>query len=252
MPTAIGTKIVTARFGNNDARTLAGYEKLGGYGQLRKALAMRPEAITNEDKASNLRGRGGAGLATGGKWGVVPKAAKPVHLVCNADESEPGTCKDRELMYWDPHLLIEGMVISAHALRAVHNYIYIRGEMMREYVVLQKAVNEAYARGYLGKNILGTGIEAQLTVHPAGGAGRPAPAKAAVPRGQGPVRQPDDRQQRRDADERPVDRRQGRGVVQRARHGPLGRHAHRLRVGPRQQARRVRAADGHHVQPDDQ
>jgi NADH-quinone oxidoreductase subunit F len=170
MPAEIGTRIVTARFGNNDARSLPGYEKTGGYSQLRKALAMRPEDITAEVKASNLRGRGGAGFATGVKWGFVPKDAKAVHLVCNADESEPGTCKDRELMYWDPHLLIEGMVISAHALRAVHNYIYIRGEMMREYAVLQKAVGEAYARGYLGKNILGTGIEVQLTVHRGAGA----------------------------------------------------------------------------------
>ena len=170
MPAEIGTHIVTARFGNNDARTLPGYEKTGGYSQLRKALAMRPEDVAAEVKASNLRGRGGAGFATGVKWGFVPKDAKAVHLVCNADESEPGTCKDRELMYWDPHLLIEGMVISAHALRAVHNYIYIRGEMMREYVVLQKAVAEAYARGYLGKNILGTGTEVQLTVHRGAGA----------------------------------------------------------------------------------
>jgi len=170
MPAEIGTHLVTARFGNNDARTLAGYERTGGYGQLRKALAMRPEDITAEVKASNLRGRGGAGFATGVKWGFVPKDAKSVHLVCNADESEPGTCKDRELIYWDPHLLIEGMIISAHALKAVHNYIYIRGEMMREYAVLQKAVTEAYARGYLGKNILGTGVEVQLTVHRGAGA----------------------------------------------------------------------------------
>ena len=90
--------------------------------------------------------------------------------MCNADESEPGTCKDRELIYWDPHLLIEGMIISAHALKAVHNYIYIRGEMMREYAVLQKAVADAYARGYLGKNILGTGLEIHLTVHRGAGA----------------------------------------------------------------------------------
>ncbi|HEX3764111.1 MAG TPA: NADH-quinone oxidoreductase subunit NuoF [Kofleriaceae bacterium] len=170
MPTEIGTRVVTARFGNPDAKTLPGYERAGGYAQLRKALAMRPEDITAEVKASNLRGRGGAGFATGVKWGFVPKDAKAVHLVCNADESEPGTCKDRELMFWDPHLLIEGMVISAHALRAVHNYIYIRGEMMREYVVLQHAVAEAYARGYLGKNILGTGIEVHLTVHRGAGA----------------------------------------------------------------------------------
>src|SRR3954463_3158727 len=170
MTAEIGTRIVTARFGNPDARTLPGYERAGGYAQLRKALAMRPEDITAEVKASNLRGRGGAGFATGVKWGFVPKDARAVHLVCNADESEPGTCKDRELMFWDPHLLIEGMVISAHALRAVHNYIYIRGEMMREYAVLQQAVAEAYARGYLGKNILGSGVEVQLTVHRGAGA----------------------------------------------------------------------------------
>jgi NADH-quinone oxidoreductase subunit F len=170
MPAEIGTRIVTARFGNADARTLPGYEKTGGYSQLRKALAMRPEDILAEVKASNLRGRGGAGFATGVKWGFVPKDAKAVHLVCNADESEPGTCKDRELMFWDPHLLIEGMAISAYALRAVHNYIYIRGEMMREYAVLQKAVAEAYARGYLGKNVLGTGTEVHLTVHRGAGA----------------------------------------------------------------------------------
>src|SRR5215475_12079440 len=163
MPAAIGTLLVTARFGNEEARTLAGYEKTGGYKTLRKALAMRPEDITAEVKASNLRGRGGAGFATGVKWGFVPAGSKQVHLVCNADESEPGTCKDRELMYWDPHLLIEGMVISAHALGAVHNYIYIRGEMMKEYVVLQKAVDDAYAKNYLGKNIFGTKIECHIT-----------------------------------------------------------------------------------------
>jgi NADH-quinone oxidoreductase subunit F len=170
VPTDINTKVVTMRFGDEGAKTLAGYEKSGGYNVLRKALAMRPDDITAEVKASNLRGRGGAGFATGVKWGFVPKDAKTVHLVCNADESEPGTCKDRELMYWDPHLLIEGMVISAHALKAVHNYIYIRGEMMREVLVLQKAVDEAYARGYLGKNILGTGIECHITVHRGAGA----------------------------------------------------------------------------------
>ncbi|MEO8704879.1 MAG: NADH-quinone oxidoreductase subunit F, partial [Kofleriaceae bacterium] len=170
MPTPRDTKLVTQRFGNEDAKTLAGYEKTGGYAVLRKALAMRPDDITAEVKNSNLRGRGGAGFSTGVKWGFVPKDAKVVHLVCNADESEPGTCKDRELMYWDPHLLIEGMICSAHALKAVHNYIYIRGEMMREYVVLQKAVDEAYQRGYLGENILGTGITCHLTVHRGAGA----------------------------------------------------------------------------------
>jgi len=170
MPTQIGTKLVTARFGDEKARTLAGYEATGGYSILRKALAMTPDQITNEVKASNLRGRGGAGFATGVKWGFVPKDAKEVHLVCNCDESEPGTCKDRLLVYWDPHLLIEGMIIAAHALKAKHNYIYIRGEMMREYAVLQGAVREAYSRGYLGENILGTGITIHLTVHRGAGA----------------------------------------------------------------------------------
>jgi NADH-quinone oxidoreductase subunit F len=170
MPADRNTRVVTARFGNESARRLATYEASGGYRTLRKALAMRPEDITAEVKASNLRGRGGAGFATGVKWGFVPKDAKTVHLVCNADESEPGTCKDRELMYWDPHLLIEGMIIAAHALRAVHNYIYIRGEMMREYAVLQQAVAEAYAKGYLGKSVAGSGIECHLTVHRGAGA----------------------------------------------------------------------------------
>jgi NADH-quinone oxidoreductase subunit F len=158
------------RFGDDKARTLAGYEATGGYKIVKKALAMAPEAITNEVKASNLRGRGGAGFSTGVKWGFVPKDAKEVHLVCNADESEPGTCKDRLLVYWDPHLLIEGMIIAAHALKAVHNYIYIRGEMMKEYAVLQKAVDDAYAKGYLGKNIFGTQIRCELTVHRGAGA----------------------------------------------------------------------------------
>src|SRR5688572_31361598 len=164
------TKLVTVRFGNESAKSLASYEAMGGYATLKKGLAMRPEDITAEVKASNLRGRGGAGFSTGVKWGFVPKDAKAVHLVCNADESEPGTCKDRELMYWDPHLLIEGMIMSAYALRATHNYIYIRGEMMREYRVLAQALEAAYTRGYLGKNVLGTGLELQLTVHRGAGA----------------------------------------------------------------------------------
>jgi NADH-quinone oxidoreductase subunit F len=170
MPADIGTKLVTARFGDETARTVGGYEKTGGYNALRKALGMSPEAILNEVKASNLRGRGGAGFATGVKWGFVPKDAKNVHIVVNADESEPGTCKDRELVWWDPHLLIEGIVISAFALKAVHNYIYIRGEMMREYQVLNAAVQQAYEKGYLGKNVLGKGFECHITVHRGAGA----------------------------------------------------------------------------------
>jgi NADH-quinone oxidoreductase subunit F len=164
------TKILVNNFGNEGAKTIATYEKLGGYRVMRRALGMKREDILAEVKASNLRGRGGAGFPTGVKWGFLPKDAETVHLVCNADESEPGTCKDRELMYWDPHLLIEGMIISAHAIGARHNYIYIRGEMMREYWVLQNALNEAYERGYLGQSVFGTGIECHITVHRGAGA----------------------------------------------------------------------------------
>ena len=170
MPAPIGTKLVTIRFGNEAARTVQGYEQSGGYQALRKALGMSPEAIINEVKASNLRGRGGAGFATGVKWGFVPKDSKNVHIVVNCDESEPGTCKDRELIWWDPHLLIEGIAISAFALKAVHNYIYIRGEMMREYAVLNDAVQQAYAKGYLGNNVLGSGFACHITVHRGAGA----------------------------------------------------------------------------------
>jgi NADH-quinone oxidoreductase subunit F len=170
MPADLDTRIITAQFGNEDAKKIAVYEQLGGYKRLRKALAMKPEDIKAELKVSNLRGRGGAGFPTGIKWGFVPPNATEVHLVVNADESEPGTCKDRELMYWDPHQLIEGVICSAWAIGAVHNYIYIRGEMMREYLVLEQAVKEAYDRGYLGSNILGTSFRCELTVHRGAGA----------------------------------------------------------------------------------
>ena len=170
MPADRNTRLVTRNFGNERARDIAAYEAMGGYKALRKALAMNPADIVAEVKASNLRGRGGAGFPTGVKWGFLPKGAPNVHLVCNADESEPGTCKDRELMYWDPHLLIEGMVMTAFALGAVHNYIYIRGEMMREVIVLEAAVQQAYQRGYLGQNILGSGFRCEITVHRGAGA----------------------------------------------------------------------------------
>jgi NADH-quinone oxidoreductase subunit F len=124
--------------------------KLGAYATLKKAYAMQPAAIVDEVKKSNLRGRGGAGFPTGMKWGFIPKDAKTTYLVINADESEPGTCKDRELLYWDPHTLIEGVLISSYALGCTHAYIYIRGEMIREYKVVQRAVDEAYARGTSG------------------------------------------------------------------------------------------------------
>jgi NADH-quinone oxidoreductase subunit F len=171
MPAEVGFTIITNNFGNEEAKQIAAYEKLGGYQVLRKAMRMKPEDICAEVKASNLRGRGGAGFPTGIKWGFLPKDRTQTFLVANADESEPGTCKDRELIYWDPHQFIEGFVISAFAIGAHgHNYIYIRGEMMREYAVLVKAVEEAYERGYLGENILGTNFTCHITVHRGAGA----------------------------------------------------------------------------------
>jgi NADH-quinone oxidoreductase subunit F len=171
MPARIGDKVVTRAFGDETRKRIADYEKQGGYASLKKAFAMKPGEIVDEVKKSNLRGRGGAGFATGMKWGFIPKDAKTVYLVCNADESEPGTCKDRELLYWDPHLLIEGMIASSYALGCHHAYIYIRGEMMREYLVLKAAVQEAYARGYLGKSVAGSsGYQLDLTVHRGAGA----------------------------------------------------------------------------------
>jgi NADH-quinone oxidoreductase subunit F len=170
MPTSRDTRLVTRHFGNEQAKAIAGYEQLGGYQAMRKALAMNPSDITEEVKKSNLRGRGGAGFATGLKWSFVPKDSQTVYLVCNADESEPGTCKDRELLYWDPHQLIEGMIIASFALRCHHAYVYIRGEMMREYRVLKTAVDEAYQRGYLGRSVAGSGFSLELTVHRGAGA----------------------------------------------------------------------------------
>jgi len=123
MPTEIGTKLVTARFGDDGARTLAGYEKSAGTRSCARRSRCAPKTSRTRSRLRTCAGRGGAGFCHRREVGLCPKDAKQVHLVCNADESEPGTCKDRELMYWDPHLLIEGMIIAAHALKAVHNYI---------------------------------------------------------------------------------------------------------------------------------
>src|SRR6476620_5087033 len=141
---------------NEEARPLSYYLKnMDGYSASKKALGMPQDDIIAEVKKSNLRGRGGAGFPTGMKWGFIPKqSSKPKYLVCNADESEPGTFKDRDLMRYTPHLLIDGMVIGAHAIGSSIGYIYIRGEYTREAKLLQKAIDEAYSNGYLGKNIL--------------------------------------------------------------------------------------------------
>ena len=157
---------------NEEARPISYYlEKMDGYKALKKAFGMSSDDLINEVKKSNLRGRGGAGFPTGMKWGFIPKqSAKPKYMVCNADESEPGTFKDRDIMRYTPHLLIEGMVIAGFAVGAKIGYIYIRGEYTREARLLNHAIEEAYAKGYLGKNILGSGFDFDLTVHRGAGA----------------------------------------------------------------------------------
>jgi NADH-quinone oxidoreductase subunit F len=148
------------------------YIKNGGYATLEKALKkMSPDEVVEEVKKSGLRGRGGAGFPTGMKWSFLAKPeGVPRYLVCNADESEPGTFKDRYLMEKIPHLLIEGMILSSFALGANQSFIYIRGEFMYVLHILEKAIAEAYAKGYLGKNILGSGYDLDLVVTPGGGA----------------------------------------------------------------------------------
>jgi len=148
------------------------YVKQGGYNSLQKALKkMTPEEVVEEVKKSGLRGRGGAGFPTGLKWSFLAKPEGiPRYLVCNADESEPGTFKDRYLMEKIPHLLIEGMILSSFALGANQSFIYIRGEFMYVLNILEKAIAEAYAKGFLGKNILGSGYDLDLVVTPGGGA----------------------------------------------------------------------------------
>ncbi len=168
----MATQIVLRNMGVEGANTLKGALERGAYSRLKKTFALLPGAVVDEVKRSNLRGRGGAGFPTGLKWTFLPKGAPTVYLVVNADESEPGTCKDREILYWDPHLLIEGVILASYALNSRHSYIYIRGEMMREHAVLQRAVEEAYAKGYLGKDhkCAGGNFRCDLTVHRGAGA----------------------------------------------------------------------------------
>ena len=165
------TKILTLNLNHDDQADLAVYEKRGGYRSIRKALTMSPETIQAEVKASGLRGRGGAGFPTGVKWGFVPKnTGKPVYLLNNADESEPGTFKDRVLMERDPHLCIEGTMIAALALGCHWACIYIRGEYAYPAVAMDKAIRQAYEKGYLGKDIFGSGYHLDMVVHRGAGA----------------------------------------------------------------------------------
>src|SRR5579883_1763515 len=151
--------------------TLAVYEQHGGYQALRKALGMEPAAVLEEVKASGLRGRGGAGFPTGMKWSLLAKGSpKPTYVVCNSDESEPGTFKDRMLMEKLPHRLVEGVLISAYATGAKQAFIYIRGELALAARQVMRAIDEAYAAGYAGKNIMGSGHDIDVMVHHGAGA----------------------------------------------------------------------------------
>ncbi|WP_396180743.1 NADH-quinone oxidoreductase subunit NuoF [Flavobacterium sp.] len=167
----MGKKILLDKINIPGIKTYEVYRENGGYKSVEKALTMQPDDITEEVKASGLRGRGGAGFPMGMKWSFIDKkSGNPRHLVCNADESEPGTFKDRYLMEYIPHLLIEGMITSSFALGANLSYIYIRGEYMWIYKILEKAIKEAYAAGWLGKNIKGAGYDLDLYVHVGAGA----------------------------------------------------------------------------------
>jgi NADH-quinone oxidoreductase subunit F len=166
------TVLISKRWGVPDSHKIDVALRLGAYQALEKALKqMAPAQIIDEVKKSNLRGRGGAGFPTGMKWSFVPKdSPKPKYVICNADESEPGTCKDRPLMEMDPHQLIEGIIIAGKAIDAHRGFIYIRGEYRYVLDIVDGAISEAYARGYLGKNILGSGFDFDLLIHTGAGA----------------------------------------------------------------------------------
>ncbi len=164
-------KVISKRFGLPDSMSLKTYVQNEGYEALKKALSMKPDDVINIVKNSGLRGRGGAGFNTGMKWSFVPKQSpKPKYVVCNADESEPGTCKDRPLMEYDPHQLIEGIIIAGYAIQSNQGFIYVRGEYRYLLDIIDRALAEAQSGGYLGKNILGSGFDFALCTHTGAGA----------------------------------------------------------------------------------
>ena len=164
------TQILFKDINKKGLHTMKVYEELGGYKSLKKTFAQKPEEIVEAVKASGLRGRGGAGFPTGLKWGFLAKDVFPRYLCCNADESEPGTCKDRELLLKHPHLLIEGMILCSYACRIETGYIYMRGEFHDLSSIMDKALDEARKKGYLGKNILGSGFDLEIHTHLGAGA----------------------------------------------------------------------------------
>ncbi len=165
------TVLLSRDFGDPEARRLDVWIRRGGYQALEKALGMGRDAVIEEVKTSGVRGRGGAGFPAGVKWGFMPKQkSRPHYLCCNADEGEPGTFKDREIMRWTPHAVIEGCAIAAYAIQAEDVYIYVRGEFTEPIRVLQGALDEAYAKGILGANAMGRGVRIDVTIHRGAGA----------------------------------------------------------------------------------
>jgi NADH-quinone oxidoreductase subunit F len=163
-------KVVSRRFGMG-AQEIDRYIELDGYKAARKALEMGADGIINEVKASNLRGRGGAGFPTGMKWSFVPKeSAKPKYVLCNGDESEPGTCKDRLIFEHDPHSVIEGVMIAAMSINSHKGFIYLRGEYRYLIEIMENAVKQAYAKGFLGKGIFGSSYDLDIALHSGAGA----------------------------------------------------------------------------------
>lgn len=165
-------KILSTNFFNPEARKIDFYLQGGGYEAARKALTqMTPESVIDEVTKSHLRGLGGAGFPTGRKWSFIPKdSPKPKYLIINSDESEPGTFKDRHILEWDPHTLLEGIIISSYAFGAHQAYLYTRGEYYHYANILQEALEEAYAKGLFGKNIFRSGFDLELIIHLGAGA----------------------------------------------------------------------------------
>ncbi|MGW7679482.1 NADH-quinone oxidoreductase subunit NuoF [Kribbella sp. NPDC054772] len=169
--TDVLTPVLSDNWDQINAWQLASYQRTGGYDALRKALTMQPADVVATVKDSGLRGRGGAGFPTGMKWSFIPQDnPKPKYLVVNADESEPGTCKDIPLMMASPHTLVEGVIIASYAIRASAAFIYVRGEVLHVIRRLQQAVQEAKDAGYIGQNILGSGYDLDVIVHAGAGA----------------------------------------------------------------------------------
>ena len=165
------TPILSKNWDRPDSFTIDGYQSTGGYDALRKALTMEPDSIVDLVKEAGLRGRGGAGFPTGMKWGFLPKDnPNPRYLVVNADESEPGTCKDIPLMLANPHVLVEGVAIAAYAIKSSQAFIYVRGEVLHVVRRLRQAVADAYEAGLLGKDVLGKGFDLDVVVHAGAGA----------------------------------------------------------------------------------